>query len=223
MKKKSRYKTAVFFLLRIFIPNTQFKYTFFTLLCVTSGFLYCQDKKIVLSDSISLLKDKNVEVFDNNTTDIKLYVANSYFFNVKNNSLHVHQGLTYVNYTPIIKNKNVVKTLIKITNSKLDYLPHTKHRDNTKPKTLVKSLPYNSPFAPYYIYMRNKAFTTTITSYTKKVLKSSPLALSVSYHITLQGYNINISNNKNLNDGLNLLNPVLRYIHYIIARPPPAC
>lgn len=224
MKKKNTYNTIVGFLLRILTTNTQFKTFVFTLLSVSSCLLYSQDKNTVLSDSIPSLNNNDLKVTDNITSETKLFIANASLFYVKDNSLYVQDGtITIINP----ENKEIIKTVTipnKTVNSKIKLTQSKKQLNTTKPKVLVKSFPKNnSPFSPLNSYTSAKAIVITITSNTGKELTSSPIFLSLSpYHNQLR-YNFNLSNNKNLNYGENIVTPLSRFKNNIIARPPPAC
>ena len=223
MKKKNTYNTIVGFLLRIITTNTQFKTFVFTLLSVSSCLLYSQDKNKLLSDSIPSLSNNDLKVTDNNT-GTKLFIANASLFYAKDNSLYVQDGTITINNA---ENKELIKTVIipnKTVNSKIKHTQSQKQLNTTKPKVLVKSFPKNnSPFAPYNSFISAKAIVITITSNTGKELTSSPVFLRLSpYHNQLR-YNFNLSNNKNLNYGENIVTPLSRFKNNTIARPPPAC
>lgn len=224
MKKKNTYNTIVGFLLRILNTNTQFKTFVFTLLSVSSCLLYSQDKNTVLSDSIPSLNNNDLKVTDNITSETKLFIANASLFYAKDNSLYVQDGtITIINP----ENKEIIKTVTipnKTVNSKIKLTQSKKQLNTTKPKVLVKSFPKNnSPFSPLNSYTSAKAIVITITSNTGKELTSPSVFLRLSpYHNQLR-YNFNLSNNKNLNYGENIVTPLSRFKNNIIARPPPAC
>lgn len=223
MKKKNSYNTIVGFLLRILTTNTQFKTFVFTLLSVTSCLLYSQDKNTVLSDSIPILNNIDLKVSDNNTSQTKLFIANASLFYVKDNSLYIQDGVISINNVLITEFTNTVITTKKTVNSKIKHTQSQKQINTTKPKVLVKSFPNNNPFAPFNSFISAKAVVITITSNTGKELTSSPVFLSLHPYHTQLRYNFNLSTNKNLNYGENIVTPLSRFKNNIIARPPPAC